>query len=113
MCPKTNYWTKIADIGIIFLKEKLTWYSYSIYILWEVCRSVFMGHPVNAHCIIELSDMFILQSRQSACVMEWKFWNISGENLPSVYVAQPSYTWNSQMCHHTQKYIGQNTLNII
>ena len=46
---KTNYWTKIADLGVIISSREVTSYTdtnYCIHILWEVSPSVFLGHPV-------------------------------------------------------------------
>ena len=46
---KISYWTKLLILVSLFSGEvtSLTDISCCIHILWEVCRSVFMGHPVG------------------------------------------------------------------
>ena len=58
---KTNYWTKIDDLCIIFLRRSCLihgYYSYCIHILWEVCRFVFYGPPCIVQCGLKRKPRF-------------------------------------------------------
>ena len=60
MCPRKlmNYWTKITDLGIIFLRigYLVHWYQLlAITYLWEVCCSIFIGLP----CIYNYISLYL------------------------------------------------------